>query len=243
MSAPSIHIQFQGHPALNLSLKPEGPTVTHIPTWANLTDISCPGNQLHGPRVKYCRLMVELSELVEHFDAVTSIEQGTLELEYEDNTKVSMSNNAQTLFFNAFWFVILHSKCSVFKFSQWARSHYLPTQSPERLLYAFLSIVVIEKKLANDNNTDSIKETLVRLMRLLRDVLHNLIVRLQTHRSMRSDSVIGGLLMLLNLVTLFDLEYDQYFNRLKQNLEQNSLKKSTYNNLRLAELKETAHVL
>ena len=243
MSAPSIHIQFQKHPALKLSLKPEGPKVTHIPTWANLTDISCPGNQLHGPSVKYCRLMVELNQLVEHFDAIASIEQGTLELEYEDKTKVTLTNNAQTLFFNAFWFVILHSKCSVFKFSQWARSHYLPTQSPERLLYAFLSIVVMEKQLANDDSTDSIKEILLKLMQLLRDVLHNLILRLQTLRRMRSDSVIGGLLMLLNLVTLFDLEYDSYFNRLKQNLEQNSFKKSTYNNLRLAELKETAHVL
>jgi hypothetical protein len=215
----SIKFEFENIDSLSLDINSE---IKIIPEWTKFKNMSCPGNITHGPDIDYCRLGADIDALVEYFSTVKSIERGSFIVHCDSNYELHSKSDAQTIFFNAFWFIILHSKCSTFKYNQSARSNYMPSSDPEQLFYVLFSIFVTENFIVYPETKPNI-EKFKKEVFLLFDVINNLISRIRVRKKLKLDTVENGLTMLSNLTVLIDIEFEEYFAKLQEKMKKESL--------------------
>jgi hypothetical protein len=221
MSSPSITITFEHAGVLSMSLA-TSQFEDAVPEWTQLKNFPCPGNIEHGPMISYCRLGAEIDKLVTYFSHIESLDEGTLTLTYGKCMETRIQCDAQTVFYNAVWVILLYSNCSVFKFNQWARSNYMLTIEPERMFYTLFSIFLTEDYAVYPDtppNLDKFKEELDMLQR----VLNNLLERLRQGRDLESDSVCNGLILLSNLILLIDMNFDLFLRNLQKRIKTGSV--------------------
>ena len=229
MSDSYIQIKFDDRDRLTIDsdelIKPFD--ANSLPSWTKLSELPCPGNIKHGKQVEYCTLSIEIKRLVDYFSDISSIQHGSLSIKLGENKKINFKSDAQSIFFNAVWYILLLSNCSVFKHSQWARSNYLPSSNPDKLFYILFSIFLTEDFALHPNKPPKI-ETLQAQLDLLIKVLNTLLerIRINYKSNLNSDSVNNGLVHFSNLLLLLEIDFDERLKQLNQNINnENSLEK------------------
>ena len=222
MAALLITVDFENRD--HFKMIPEAGTLEEksIPSWAKFSHMPCPGNIEHGPRIDYCRLGVEIENLIKHFSNIESTESGTLVMHYENGDEMRIRSDAQTIFFDSLWFILLHSNCSVFKYSQWARSNYMPSTDPERVFYMLFSIFLIEDYVVSPDKPPAVEHFRAEI-HMLRDVLNNLLERVRESSGLTSDSVCNGIVMFSNLMLFLNLKFDEFFHDLEERVKESSV--------------------
>jgi hypothetical protein len=204
-----IKIHFQDRSEFSIEFDSLKISNTPIPFWASFENMPCPGNVKHGPEIDYCRLSVEIETLIHYFSDIKSIEKGTLKILKSETLQLKIDNDAQNLFFQAVWFILLNSQCSIFKFNQWARGNYLPSTDPKRMYYTLFSIFLIEHYFTASEKLPDIEKFKSELL-MLRITLKNLLSRIRKGRKTKSDSVNNGIALfdtlLIHLLELINVE-------------------------------------
>lgn len=182
----------------------------HIPEWLKLSNMPCPGNIKHGTQIGYCRLGFEMQNLIQFFSTVKSIEKGSLIMQFGDDTEVIVSSDAQSIFYNALWYILLYSECSVFQYDQWERSNYIPTNNPEKLFYMLLSTHLINEYIKNPDKEIEINMFKEKI-KIIQDILEVLLERIRENLTLQSDAVINGLVQFNNLLLLCDIDFETLY--------------------------------
>ena len=221
MPCPMLNIEFEDKGQFNMVFAPHKP-VEYVPEWTKFKNFPCPGNIEHGPLISYCRLGAEIDKLVAYFATISSIDNGCLTLKHGHCMEIKIRCDAQTIFYNAIWIILLHSNCSVFKFNQWARSNYRLTIEPERLFYALYSIFIVENTVVHPNKEPDLKKFKAEL-NLLRSVVNNLLERLRIEAQLKSDAVSNGLVLLGNLIYILDMDFELFYDTLKNRIKTDSV--------------------
>jgi len=221
MSA-SLIIELPGSKTFTLSPKVGVLNEESVPYWSKFDHMPCPGNVEHGPAIDYCRLGIEFEKLASCFSGTKSIEKGKITMHYEDGIELSITADAQTMLFNALWFVLLTSNCSVFKYSQWARSNYMPSSDPDRMFYMLFSLFLVEDFIVTPESPPKI-DVFKAEMKMLYAVLNNLLERIRSSNQIEADSVSNGVVLFSNLVLLLDMEFDEFFVNLQEKVKTNTV--------------------
>ncbi|MGK5091842.1 hypothetical protein WDW89_07455 [Deltaproteobacteria bacterium TL4] len=220
MIFPSARIKFDDNEELfidpNSSIKKET-----VPFWTSFDCMSCPGNIAHGPEIDYCRLGVELEEIINFFSNKDSIVNGLMTIYPEEVTEIRIKGDAQTLFFNTMWFILLYSKCSVFKHHQWERRNYLPSANPDKLFYVLFSTFLVEESFTSPGAPHNLEKFKGQL-KMLNHVLNNLLQRIRNGANLYSDAVSNGLVIFANTLSFLELKFDQLYIELKEQVKENS---------------------
>ena len=198
-----------------------------LPDWTRISELRCPGNVKHGKQTEYCTLSIEIAKLVNYFSDISSIQYGSLKIKLENDLEINFHTDAQSIFFNATWFILILSNCSVFKNSQWARSNYLPSSNPDKLFYILFSIFLTEDYALHPDKPPKI-EALQAQLDLLIKVLNTLLerIRINYKSDAKSDAVNNGLVHFSNLLLLLEVDFEERLKQLNQNInKENSLKK------------------
>jgi len=222
MFYPSLIIKFASIDEFSFHFGMDRAHTEPVPDWTRFRYMPCPGNIKHGLNIDYCKLGAEIEILIKHFSTVKSIEKGTLIVHQDEDQEIHLNGDAQTIFFNALWYILLHSKCSVFKFNQWLRSNYLPSPDPERMFYVLFSIFLVENYIISLDTTPD-KEKFKAEIKILRGVLVNLLERIRNNLVLDSDSVGNGLVMFSNIILLLDVQFEEYYIRLTERTRKNSV--------------------
>lgn len=222
MSIKSLSISFEKFDEYIIAFDTDLMHFHTIPDWTKFEKMKCPGNIEHGPDIDYCRLGVEIDLLVKYFLKITSIEKGELVVKQRGETEVKVRADGQEIFYISMWYILLHSRCSVFKYSQWARSNYLPTSDPERMFYILFSSFVVENVMVTPSTPVDV-EDFKKELQLLVSVLNGLLSRIRNNFKLTSNSVGNGLTMFSNLIYLLDIGFDKYFDMLRERIRKESL--------------------
>jgi hypothetical protein len=213
MEYPSFFCEFDNIKSFEIKVYTQNKDAQSYPKWSTLEKLPCPGNIHHGPDISYCRLGIEIEALINQFSEVKSIDRGRLIIHISEEQEIHIKSDAQTIFYNAIWFILIHSKCSVFQYNQSMRSHYLPSSDPTNIFYILFSIYLTEDYLVYPDTPPDI-DKFKQQMNLLNGVLNNLLERIRTSVNLDSDSVSNGLNMFNNLILLIDLQFEEYYEQL-----------------------------
>jgi len=200
----------------------DGMEVGSSPEWAKMQHMSCPGNVEHDPIVKYCRLGVEFELLINYFSTIESIEIGEIIFQQNQKSKISITDDAQHIFYNAIWFILLHSNCYIFKHNQWLRKHYLPPTTHDEMFYSLFSTFVMEELFISPQYQPKVA-LFKKQLELLHGVLTNLLHRISKGLHMKGDSVMNGFVILDNLITLLEVDFNKAYHNLEKKIMQGSL--------------------
>lgn len=180
-----------------------------IPFWASFEYMPCPGNIKHGPEIDHCRLSAEIETLINYFSDIKSTVRGNLTILKNQTMRLRIENDAQNIFFQAVWFILLNSQCSTFKFNQWARSNYLPSTDAKRMYYILFSIFLTEHHFTTPNQLPDIEKFKSQLL-MLHITLKNLLDRIREGRTTKSDSINNGIALfntlLIHLLELINVD-------------------------------------
>jgi hypothetical protein len=160
--------------------------------------------------------------LINYFSNISSITKGKINVILREDIELILTGDAQTLFYKSVWFMLLTSNCSVFKYSQWLRSNYIPSSNPKRMLYMLFSIFVTEQYSVNPDHKIDLHFFQAE-MQLIKDVLNNLLERVRRGISLPKDSIENGLTRFSSIVTLFDIELDTLLTELKEEIKNGCL--------------------
>jgi len=222
MTFPYIKIVFPELPEFLMYFGEDGMKTNSTPEWAQMKHMSCPGDIKHDPIVKYCRLGVEFELLINYFATIDSIIVGEITFQQNQKAKISISDDAQHIFFNSVWFILLHSNCYVFKHNQWLRKHYLPPTNREEMFYSLFSTFVMEELYLSPESQPNLAKFKSQL-ELLRDVLNNLLQRIKQGLKMKGDSVLNGFIIIDSLITQLELDFEKTHEILKEKILQGGL--------------------
>jgi len=222
MSCPSMLVEFPGISNFVMQFGNDGMNINSVPHWARLKHTSCPANNNHSPINEYCRLGTEIELLIEYFSNITSIKQGKITIHQSNNMDVFISNDAQHIFYNAIWFILLHSDCFVFKHNQWLRKHYLPPTKHEEMFYTLFSSFVMESLFVSPNTTPNINK-FKKEIDLLHNVLATLLKRIKKGLNLKCDSVSNGLIILNNLIELLEVNFESIYAELEEKIKKGSV--------------------
>ena len=226
MSVKSLHISFESSDAYIIDFDTDLMYPHTIPDWTKFKKMKCPGNIAHGPDIDYCRLAVEIDLLIKYFLKIESIDKGEVVVKQSGEKEMKIRADGQEIFYISVWHILLHSRCSVFKYSQWARSNYLPTSDPQRMFYILFSSFIFDNFMVSSGipvDVEVFKEEL----QLLVSVLNGLLKRIRNNFILTSNAVGNGLTMFSNLIFLLEINFDQYFNTLRERVEGESLLAAT----------------
>ncbi len=202
MVFPILKINFNGKSRLLIEFDASKAKNDPIPFWASFEYMPCPGNIKHGPEIDHCRLSVEIEKLISYFSDIKSIEKGRLTIQTSDTFEMKIEKDAQNIFFNAVWFVLLNTQCSIFKFNQWARGNYLPSTNPKKMYYSLFSIFLTEHYFMAPTQLPDIEKFKSELL-MLHIVLKNLLHRIREGTQMEFDSVSNGIILFDTLLMYF----------------------------------------
>jgi len=218
LDTPSLEIEFANIEHFVMTFDNNLADSSAVPYWAKFEHMTCVGNQKHGSSdMNYCSLGVEIERLVKYFSKITSIEKGTIRVHYSDNTSLSMHDDAQTIFYNAIWFILLHSQCSIFKNTRWLRSNYLLTCDPEKMFYVFFSAFITKESILTPNSPPDLNKFKTQ-MDTMHQVLVGLLTRIKSGINLPADSVSNGFVKLDNQVLLFEMELTNFYQQLKDKI-------------------------
>ena len=226
MSIKSLNISFGKFEEYIVKCGTDLRYTNAIPDWTKFEKMTCPGNIKHGPDIDYCRLGVEIDLLIKYFSKIESTDKGVLVVKQSGEKEVKISADGQEIFYISVWHILLQSRCSVFKYSQWARSNYLPTSDPERMFYILFSSFVLESFMVTPGAPVDV-EVFKKELQLLVSVLNGLLKRIRNNIKFTSNSVGNGLTMFSNLILLLGVGFDQYFNALRERMQEESLLMAT----------------
>lgn len=226
MSIKSLNISFEESEEYIIIFDTDLTYSHAIPDWTKFEKMICPGNIEHGPDIDYCRLGVEIDLLINYFSTIESTDKGVLVVKQSEEKEVKISADGQEIFYISVWHILLQSRCSVFKYSQWVRSNYLPTSDPDRMFYILFSSFVIENFMVTPGAPVDV-EVFKKELQLLVSVLNGLLKRIRDNITLTSSSVSNGLTMFSNLVLLLEIDFDRYFSKLRDRVQKESLLGST----------------
>jgi hypothetical protein len=213
MKAPSLTLNFLCLPTFKMDLTSPAPRSAEIPEWTRLSTLPCPGNKVHGPPCGYCRLGMEIEQLVRFFAPIPSTARGVLIYRLAEDREFRMNSDAQTIFFSCVWFVLFYSQCSVFKFGQAARRHHLPSNSVEDVFHTLFSVFLVHECTISGAE----KPCLVRFRSYIEElnkVLHNLLERMRVRHGLTADSTTNGLVIFINILMMVELDLDDLYKNL-----------------------------
>mgnify|MGYP006928191426 CR=1 FL=1 len=216
MSVPTITILLREQKRQVIQL---GAELRVIPDWTYFKNFSCPGNIKNQVDIDYCRLGAELHQIIGFFANIKSIEQAQMTFKNELGIEIKYSADAQTIFFNTLWCILLYSRCSVFKRGQWSRNNYIPTSDPNRLFYNFFSVFILEDYISTPDSLPDIDEFKSE-MKLISSTLKNLLTRIKNNVSITSDAIANGFIMFDNFVRLFEDDFSEGFDSMAQQIKQ-----------------------
>ena len=154
-------------------------------------------------------MSLELETIIQYFSNIKSTENGTLTIVKNETLQLKIDNDAQNIFFQAVWFILLNSQCSTFKFNQWARGNYLPCADPKRMYYTLFSIFLIEHHFTASDKLPDIEKFKSELL-MLHITLKNLLRRIRESWKIKSDSINNGIALfdtlLIHLLELINVE-------------------------------------
>ena len=183
----------------------------HIPAYADLKLHSCAGNLDFGSDIPYCRLLWQLGPLVEYFNRYESYDRGHMQI-VSEGRRVSVNDDAQNLFVQAFWLIIGSSPCSVIGSKGPLFRHYRIDKSTASLLYALFTTFLIEE--GAQSPLPQLIDRFVEQLRVYQTLIRNLLERLKP--ILERDSTRNGLVIVSALLELTFLKIEEIEPRLRQ---------------------------
>lgn len=217
-----IRLEFAGKDTFLFSLD-ETDLTPEVPDWARFSQVSCPGNHLHGPEIDYCRLSCQLQHIVGYFNDIRSFDKGVLTIYEGKDKETRIHGDAQSIFFHIIFLQLSNTSCSVFIRNRHFRRLYRFSSEPRHIFYAYFSIFLVNSYLT-DNELPVSLERLKAQFKLEISVLDSLIERL-TIASHHPDAEASrnGLVIFEALLKLMDLNLEAYLNELRQQVADDSI--------------------